>query len=127
LIRQPDGPKQSDDEIVEAAALARSGVIRLQRDDLAKLREHEMELERRLCDNEDQIVVGWYEGNASDHKVKIGLLERARIVREISTARHKRILLERLAWGIDDKGGGNNNNGHEVYLFLGGGVENDQG
>lgn len=108
---------QPENDILEAAAETRAWVIRIEREDLRRLRELELDLIRRLKEEDDQVLVGWYQGVAYDHQVKLGLLDRARVLRDLAMTMHKRILIERLAWGLDERtqsvGGG-----VDVYLNL---------
>lgn len=118
--------KPADEEIVEAAAETRAQVVQLHRRDLHELDEIEADIIRRLNDDEDQVLVGWYEGVASEHVVKLGLLDRARCLRELTTARSKRILLARIAWGLDDKKNLSETRAVEVHLNLAGNPEENE-
>jgi hypothetical protein len=69
--------------------------------------------------DEDQVLVGWYEGVASEHRVKMGMLERSRAYREIVTSMSRRIVCERLAWGLDAKQNSDDDRSVEINLNLG--------
>lgn len=122
-----EAAKASDEDIVEAAAETRAQVVKLHRRDLTELESLEADIIRRLREDETQVIVGWYEGAASEHHVKMGLLERCKAYRELVTARSKRILLSRISWGLDDKNKLSETKAVEVHLNLAGNPEeNDQ-
>lgn len=109
----------SDEAIIEQAAENRAQVVQIQRRDLAALKVIEEDLYRRMIADEDQVLVGWYEGVASEHRVKMGMLERSRAYREIVTSMSRRIVCERLAWGLDAKQNSDDDRSVEINLNLG--------
>lgn len=107
-VRKSAGKKKSavrtsDEDIVDQASDLMVQIIRDHRRDIADLRELEEDCIKRLLDDEMQTVVGWYQGEASEREIGLGLLERTRIVKNLVAARGLRIKLERQAHGLDDK------------------------
>ncbi len=51
-------------------------------------------------------MIEWHEGVAIEHQVKMGYLKRVRAYREFVVARTKRIAMERVVWGLEDRGKG---------------------
>lgn len=95
--------EEIDDQIVDQAAETMIQVINLHRKDIEALKELEADLIKRLRDDEDQVVIGWFQGEANEHIVKLGLDQRSKVFQRLVSAVGRRIQLERLAWGIDDK------------------------
>lgn len=101
----PSGSNQDeiDEATVRAASDSMVQVLKLHRKDIDQLKVLEKDLVRRLSEDEDQVVIGWFQGEASEHIIKLGLDQRARVYHRLVGAIGRRIQLERLAWGIDDK------------------------
>jgi hypothetical protein len=118
--------RESDEDIVEQAAENRAQVVAIQRRDLQELEAIEADIIRRINEDETQVLVGWYEGVANEHRVKLGLLERCRAYRELVTARTRRIATARIAWGLDEKKQQTETPGVDVSINLGGREENAQ-
>jgi len=100
--RANTNPEDQDNEIVEQAAETIAQVIQLHRKDICKLKSQERDLLRRLREDEDQVIIGWYQGKPTEHTIKMGLEQRSRIYQRLVAAICQRIKLERLAWGIDE-------------------------
>lgn len=103
LVRNEFAMRTSDDEIIDQAAETVANVIMLHRKDIDQLKALEADLLRRLAEDETQIEVGWYQGSASEHLVKLGLDQRTKVYQRLVQAIASRITIERRAWGIDDE------------------------
>jgi hypothetical protein len=103
---EPESASSNQDELdeltVQQAAASITQMIQLHRKDLDELKALEADLLRRLKDDENQVVIGWYEGIASEHEVKLGLKDRTQVYKTLVQSIGQRIKLERLAWGIDE-------------------------
>lgn len=93
---------QQEEEIIEQAAETIAEVVRSHRKDIKRLQRQEADLLRRLTEDETQIVIGWFKGEATEKKVKMGLEERTRVYQRLVLAIGSRVKLERMAFGIDD-------------------------
>lgn len=111
---------RADEDTVEAAAGSMLEVMRKHRKDIAKLVALEEELERQLTEDINQVKVFAYKGESFEHKIKIGTLDRAKATELLTRTRFRRIQLERLAWGIDEKMAGDGPDFIEVNQFMDG-------
>jgi hypothetical protein len=105
LVRDVRNDNATDDQIEEAAAERGAGVIRSHRKDIAKLREVEQKLLAELDDDPKKTWVGQYQGEVITKDLSITVTERASAHQALAAAAHKRILLERQAFNLDDHGG----------------------
>lgn len=88
----------SDDEIVDAAADRAVAVVEIQRSDINKLRSLELDLIRRV--EEDEKIAIIYQGQVTA-QLSVGLPARAEILQKLAFVSHKRIQLERQAYGLE--------------------------
>jgi hypothetical protein len=96
---------RTDEDILDQAAEGVAEIIRLHRNDIANLKQLELDIIRRIVEDEEQIVIVKYRGSAFEHKVKMGLEERTRVYHRLVAAINLRIRLENIAWGITDDDG----------------------
>lgn len=108
LVREPvrksaDGSARvprTDEEIAEDLAELRASVIRKHREELAALDLQIADIDKRLADDEDLVEIGWYQGVASEHRVKLGLPARMKLLELKGRLVQIKQNLERQAWGI---------------------------
>lgn len=89
----------TEEEIVEAASDRAVAVVEIQRKDINKLRDLEADCIKRLEDNEKIAIV--YQGKVTT-ELPVGLPTRADILQKLAFVAHKRIQLERQAYGMGD-------------------------
>lgn len=97
-------PNASEEEIVEEAAERGADVVKLHRQDIANLRNEEQKILQELGDKPTKLWVGQFQGQVIEHVVGIAVTERAAALHALAGVQHKRIQLERQAYGIDDDG-----------------------
>jgi len=110
----------ADEETVVAAAGHMLDVMRAHRKDIAALVELEKMVEKNLAEDPDQVKVFAYQGKSFEHKIKIGTLDRAKATELLTRTRFRRIQIERLAWGIDEKIAGEGPELVEVNQYMNG-------
>jgi predicted DNA-binding protein YlxM (UPF0122 family) len=104
LVTDVVGRPATEEEITEAAAQRAVELIKLHRKDIANLQEQEQKILAELGDNPTKLWVGQYQGQVIEHVVGIAVTERASALQALASVQHKRIALERQAYGIDDDG-----------------------
>jgi len=98
-------PNATDSQVVDEKSDQVVEALKLQREDIAKLREEEQRLLKELGDNPTKLWVGQYQGQVIEHEVGIAVTERAAALQALANVQHKRIQLERQALGMSDKDG----------------------
>ena len=99
-------PAATESEIVEAAANQGADAVRLQRQDIQKLRAIEQKLIAELSDPENPpttVKVTSYLGSVTQTTLGIDVVGRSMAASYLSSVQHKRIQLERQALGLNDK------------------------
>ena len=92
----------TDREIVDAAAETRVRVIELQRKDIKQLRELENKLLKELSGKPTKLYITQYQGDIIQKVVALTVSERSQAANNLANVQHKRIALERQAFGIDE-------------------------
>jgi len=93
-------------EIIEGAANHGADAVRLQRQDIQKLREIEQKLIAELSDPENpptKVHISSYLGSVTQTVLGIDVVGRSMAASYLSNVQHKRIQLERQALGLNDK------------------------
>lgn len=94
----------SDDQIVEDAANRGVEVITSMRSDIAALRALEQKLVEELNGEPTKLYLSTYKGEIVQKKVALTASEKAAAHANLAQATHKRIVLQRQAFGLDDDG-----------------------
>ena len=97
-----DGTKASDDEIVAAAADRAIHLIETHRKDIKTLQAAEQAFLAEIQNEPTKLWVGQYQGRVVTQEVGIAVTERAVALQALAGTMHKRITLERQAFGIVD-------------------------
>ena len=105
----------SDEEVVERAASKGANVVQLHREDIKKLRTMEQELLDRLAEDKGELRVSTYQGEFFEKQYKLSAKERSEILKNLAFVQHRRITLERQAWGLDEEGNSGGFDKVEVY------------
>jgi hypothetical protein len=113
LVREPvrktaDVEPRTDEQAAEDLAELRASVIRKHRVELEKLDLQIADVDRRLAEDEDLVEIGWFQGAATEHRVKMGLPTRMKLLEIKGRLVQIKQNLERQAWGIkrdDDQDG----------------------
>jgi hypothetical protein len=95
------GTNVPDEQIVEQAATRAFEIVQLHRKDVAKQREIAAKLLEELENNPTTAIVVGKGENQSTIAVPVSLKERSEILRNLSQAAARYIMLERQAFGID--------------------------
>jgi len=114
LVREVrgDNANHTDEQIIDAAAERGASVVRVHREDIARLREIEQRLLAELGSEENpptKVHITAYQGEVTQTILGIAVTERAAALQALSAAQHKRIQLERQAYNLDDDSGGTRN------------------
>lgn len=96
----------TEEEITEAAAERGVQIIKLHRQDIAKMKEVEQKLLAELDDKPTKLWIGQYQGQVVKEEVGIAVTERASALQALAQVQHKRIALERQAYNLDETGDG---------------------
>lgn len=96
----------TDTEIIEAASERSASVVRLHRQDIAKLKDMEQKLLSELGDNPKKTWVGQYQGEVITKDLSITVTDRCQALNNLANVQHKRIQLERQAYNLDETGSG---------------------
>ena len=94
--------KGKEDEIVSDSANRAIQLIETHRNDIKVLRASEQALLAELQDSPTKLWVGQYRGQVVKETVGIAVTERAGALSALALVMHKRIVLERQAFGIVD-------------------------
>lgn len=95
----------NDDQVVDEKSDQVVEALKLQRSDIAKLRDEEQRLLAELGDNPTKLWIGQYKGVVIEKEVGIAVTERSAALQALANVQHKRIQLERQALGMSDKDG----------------------
>jgi hypothetical protein len=99
-----DEEEFTEEEIVEAAARTRVYLLRDHRKDISALRKAETELIKEIDGKPKKTWVGQFQGKVITKSFGIAATERASALQALAGVQHKRIALERQAFGIDEDG-----------------------
>jgi hypothetical protein len=103
LIPQANTPGWGKSEAVEKAAERGADVVRLQRKDIAVLRDLEDKFLAELGGDPTKLYITQYQGQIVQAETGIAVTERIAALRNLTAARAQRITLERIAYGLDEK------------------------
>lgn len=92
----------SDEEIVEEKSEEVAIVLECHRHDIARMKAVEQKLLAELEDSPTKIWIGQYQGAIIEKTVGIAVTERAAALNSLANVQHKRIALERQAYGLRD-------------------------
>lgn len=99
-------PAATEAEIVEAAANRGADAVRLQRQDIQRLRDIEQKLIAELSDPDNppqRVHITSYLGTVKKTVLGIDVVGRSMAAAQLANVQHKRIQLERQALGLNDK------------------------
>jgi len=102
LRRNMRKPNATDEEIVEEKSEEVAAVLESHRGDIAKMKMVEQTLLSELEDNPTKLWIGQYQGKVIEKIVAIAVTERAAALNNLANVQHKRIALERQAYGLKD-------------------------
>jgi hypothetical protein len=107
LVRSEVRTSNVDDEaIIEEASNRIVEIQRLQRNDINALRELEASLISEIKSNPTKLYITQYQGQIVEKEVGLTAAERSQAANNLANVQHKRIALERQAYGMDDEGSG---------------------
>lgn len=93
----------TDEEIVEEKADEVASVLLSHRSDIAKMKAVEQRILTELDGTPTKVWIGQFQGCVIEHVVAIAVTERAAALNNLANVQHKRIALERQAYGLADK------------------------
>ena len=93
---------QDANQIIEEKSDELLEIQILHRRDIRALRNEEQRLLAELGDDPKKLWVGQYKGEIVTKEFKIAVTERASALQSLASAMHKRIVLERRAYGLED-------------------------
>jgi AraC-like DNA-binding protein len=95
-------PNATDEEIVEEKSEEVAEVLFSHRRDISKMKRVEQELLLELKNEPTKLWIGQYQGKIIEKVVAIAVTERAAALNNLANVQHKRIALERQAYGMTD-------------------------
>ena len=111
----------SEKDIIDTASDRGVSVILLQRQDINKLKKEEQRILDDLGDNPTKLYLAQYQGKIIKKTVGLTVSEQASALQALANVQHKRIALERQAFGLDDdKGEGVNDSLEEILKSVAG-------
>jgi Lhr-like helicase len=103
LLRKNVRTSNADDEsIIEEASNRIVAIQRLQRKDINALRELEASLISEIKGSPTKLYITQYQGQIIEKPVDLTAAERSQAANNLANVQHKRIALERQAYGMDD-------------------------
>ncbi len=102
LRKQMRNLNVSEEEIIEENSETVAAVLLLERKDIKNLRELETQLINEIKDNPTKLYITQYQGQIIEKVVGLTAAERAMAANNLANVQHKRIALERQAFGIDE-------------------------
>jgi hypothetical protein len=97
-------PNATDKEIEDAAVERGVELLKSHRKDIEALRKAEVKLIAEINGTPKKTWVGQYQGKIITKTFKITATERAAALQNLASVQHKRIALERQAYGINEDG-----------------------
>lgn len=91
-----------EEDVIEENAETVAAVLLLERKDIKNLRELETQLINEIKNNPTKLYITQYQGQIIEKVVGLTAAERAMAANNLANVQHKRIALERQAFGIDD-------------------------
>lgn len=104
----------NEEEIVESNSEKLVEIQELMRNDIAQLRAVEEKLLRELSEEPTKLYLSTYKGTIVEKVVGLTVAERSMAANNLANVQHKRIALERQAWGMDASS--NDDNGSKAEL-----------
>ena len=93
----------TDDQIIEESSEKVAEVLRLHRKDIRDLRRLEKGLIAELDGKPTKLYIAQYQGKIIQKTVALTVSERAQAANNLANVQHKRVALERQAYGVDTK------------------------
>lgn len=106
----------TDEEIIEEKSEEVARVLLSHRRDIVKMKQAEQNILAELEDNPTKLWIGQYQGKIIQKEIGIAVTERAAALNNLANVQHKRIALERQAFGINDGVTPDDDNLKEIIL-----------
>lgn len=105
-------------DIVETAANRGASVVLTHRNDIANLRRLEQSLIEEIENSPTKLYITQYQGGIIEKTVALTAAERAAAAANLAQVQHKRIALERQAFGLDESAGDGDESPGSLYLEI---------